>query len=109
LSDDVRNKIGHEFKDPGLLKLALTHSSVGGADNERLEFLGDRVLGVLIADLLIQQFPGETEGSLALKLNALVREETCARVAMKRGPGCSHRPGARRGSCRRSKEAGHTR
>ena len=85
MSDDVRNKFGHEFKDARLLKVALTHSSAGGADNERLEFLGDRVLGVLIADLLIQQFPRETEGSLALKLNALVREETCARVAINAG------------------------
>ena len=65
----------------GLLSRALTHSSMGGADNERLEFLGDRVLGFLIAELLIEQFPEESEGALALKLNALVRMETCARVA----------------------------
>jgi len=63
------------------LARALTHASAGGADNEQLEFLGDRVLGFLIAELLIQQFPQESEGELALKLNALVRMETCARVA----------------------------
>ncbi len=64
-----------------LLSRALTHASMGGADNERLEFLGDRVLGFLIAEILIAQFPDESEGALALKLNALVRMETCARVA----------------------------
>lgn len=72
---------GHKFKDKELLKRALTHASAGGADNERLEFLGDRVLGFLIAELLIELFPQENEGSLALKLNAMVRMETCARVA----------------------------
>lgn len=74
-------KFGHRFKDAGLLSRALTHSSTGDADNERLEFLGDRILGFIIAELLIEQFPNEHEGALALKLNALVRMETCARVA----------------------------
>jgi ribonuclease-3 len=74
-------RFGHRFKDADLLARALTHSSMGGADNERLEFLGDRILGFIIAELLIAQFPHEKEGSLALKLNALVRMETCARVA----------------------------
>jgi len=69
------------FKDPSLLERALTHASAGGDDNERLEFLGDRVLGFLIAEILIKKFPKENEGTLALKLNALVRMETCARVA----------------------------
>ena len=69
------------FRDEALLQRALTHSSAGGADNEQLEFLGDRVLGFLIAEMLIQNFPEETEGALALKLNTLVRMETCARVA----------------------------
>jgi ribonuclease-3 len=64
-----------------LLARALTHSSTGGDDNEQLEFLGDRVLGFLIAELLIKKFPQENEGALALKLNTLVRRETCARVA----------------------------
>jgi ribonuclease-3 len=72
---------GHRFKDAALLARALTHSSTGEADNERLEFLGDRILGFIIAELLIDQFPHEKEGALALKLNALVRMETCARVA----------------------------
>ena len=64
-----------------MLKRALTHSSTGQADNEQLEFLGDRVLGFLVAEMLVQNFPVEREGALALKLNALVRMEACARVA----------------------------
>lgn len=85
MSDGTQISFGHVFKDTRLLKVALTHSSAGGADNERLEFLGDRVLGFLIAELLIQQFPDENEGSLALKQNALIRMETCARVAIESG------------------------
>ena len=73
------------FKDPSLLERALTHASAGGDDNERLEFLGDRVLGFMIAEMLIKKFPKENEGTLALKLNALVRMETCARVAEQAG------------------------
>lgn len=73
---------GHVFNDPELLRRALTHASAGGADNERLEFLGDRILGFLIAEILVKTFTHETEGALALKLNALVRMETCARVAV---------------------------
>lgn len=72
---------GHRFKDRALIERALTHASAGAADNEQLEFLGDRVLGFLVAEVLIAQFPHEKEGGLALKLNALVRMETCARVA----------------------------
>ena len=72
---------GHRFKNSQLLARALTHASAGGDDNEQLEFLGDRVLGFLIAELLMQQFPQENEGALALKLNAMVRMEACARVA----------------------------
>jgi ribonuclease-3 len=72
---------GHRFKNQALITRALTHASAGGADNEQLEFLGDRVLGFLVAELLIKHFPDENEGALALKLNALVRMETCARIA----------------------------
>jgi ribonuclease-3 len=78
-------RFGHAFQDPGLLRRALTHASAGQEDNERLEFLGDRVLGFLIAEMLVARFPGESEGALALKLNALVRMETCARVAIASG------------------------
>ena len=64
----------------------MTHASVGGAEsNERLEFLGDRVLGLLIAEVLIARFPHESEGVLAPRFNALVRKETCAAVAREQG------------------------
>ena len=74
------------FKKPALLKLALTHSSArpGGKpneDNERLEFIGDRVLGLAMAELLSERFPEASEGELARWFNHLVRTETCAEVA----------------------------
>lgn len=75
-------RIGHDFAQPGLLIEALTHPSLGGgAHNQRLEFLGDRVLGLVIAEALLAQDALATEGQLAPRLNALVRKETCAEVA----------------------------
>jgi len=76
--------IGHSFQRPERLELALTHSSAlaGGQDNyERLEFLGDRVLGLVVAELLFSLFPTATEGELSVRLNQLVSAETCAAVA----------------------------
>ena len=65
-----------------MLKRALTHSSANAqASNERLEFLGDRVLGLIAAEKLHGLYPDDAEGALALKFNALVRQETCARAA----------------------------
>lgn len=88
-SEDIaalEQRLGHHFGDPDLLKLALSHSSAGGAgDNERLEFLGDRVLGVVIADKLYADFPDEDEGGLAVRLNAMVRRDACAKVARQAG------------------------
>lgn len=84
----LTERLGHEFRDPGLLDRALTHSSSTGparADNERLEFLGDRVLALLVTEALIARFPDAAEGDLAPRLNALVRKETCARVAQQAG------------------------
>lgn len=73
---------GHKFRDPALIKRALTHASADSiASNERLEFLGDRVLGLVIAEKLYALYPNDTEGALALKLNALVRKEACAAAA----------------------------
>ncbi len=84
----MEDRLGHRFADPALLKRALTHSSADAkASNERLEFLGDRVLGLVIAEKLHALYPGDAEGALALKLNALVRQETCARVAEAAGLG----------------------
>lgn len=85
---DLERRIGHRFQDRELLERALTHASVGdGAkkvrDNEVLEFIGDRVLGLLAAEALAQRFPKAKEGELAPRLNALVSRETCARVARK--------------------------
>jgi ribonuclease-3 len=83
---DLYARLGHDFSDPALLKLALTHASArAGArpqeDNERLEFLGDRVLGLAIAELLADSFPKAREGELARWFNHLVRAETCAEIA----------------------------
>ena len=83
----LTDRLGHEFHDPGLLRRALTHASATrghGSDlinYERLEFLGDRVLGLIIARLLFLRFPDEPEGDLARRLAALVRKETLADVA----------------------------
>jgi ribonuclease-3 len=85
---ELETRLGHRFKDPDLLRRALTHASVSTTDsNERLEFLGDRVLGLVIAEKLHQLYPGDPEGILALKLNALVRSEACALAAEKAGLG----------------------
>jgi ribonuclease-3 len=79
-------RIGHSFTTPALLTLALTHSSarlgsISNEDNERLEFLGDRVLGLAVAELLADSFPHAREGELARWFNNLVRAETCAEIA----------------------------
>lgn len=78
-------RLGHDFAEPSLLKLALTHASARpdskpNDDNERLEFLGDRVLGLAIAELLTNRFPEESEGVLARWFNHMVRTETCAEI-----------------------------
>ena len=77
-------RIGHRFERPELLLRALTHGSVSSpsrADNQRLEFLGDRVLGLVMATALLERDREATEGQLAPRFNALVRKETCAEVA----------------------------
>ncbi|MBV8799487.1 MAG: ribonuclease III [Alphaproteobacteria bacterium] len=80
--ESVEARLGHRFRNRGLLVRALTHASASAdASNERLEFLGDRVLGLAVAEKLFALYPAEAEGILALKLNALVRKEACARAA----------------------------
>jgi ribonuclease-3 len=77
--------LGHSFADRGLLVTALTHMSADGprlASYQRLEFLGDRVLGLSIADMLFARFPQAEEGDLSRRLAELVRKETCAEVAI---------------------------
>lgn len=78
------NRLGYEFKQPELLMRALTHSSLSAVsrpDNQRLEFLGDRVLGLVMAEALYEADQSAAEGQLAPRFNALVRGETCAEVA----------------------------
>ncbi|MEM7709847.1 MAG: ribonuclease III [Pseudomonadota bacterium] len=79
-----QDRIGHRFADPELLIRAMTHSSIGTEtrpDNQRLEFLGDRVLGLVMAEALMSEDRAASEGQLAPRFNALVRKETCADVA----------------------------
>ncbi|KPP90568.1 MAG: ribonuclease III Rnc [Rhodobacteraceae bacterium HLUCCA08] len=80
---DFAGRLGHDFARPDLLVRALTHPSMGGTrgDNQRLEFLGDRVLGLVLAEALYQADAEAAEGQLAPRYNALVRKETCAEVA----------------------------
>lgn len=74
--------IGHNPRDPALFVQALTHGSTGQSpDYQRLEFLGDRVLGMVIADLLFARFPKAAEGQLSAFLNRLVSRESCAEIA----------------------------
>ena len=81
---ELEKCLGYKFKDQDLLARALTHASTrSGAvrtDNERLEFLGDRVLGLAIAGLLIEVFPTLQEGDLARRFNRLVNGGTCALI-----------------------------
>ncbi len=84
--ESFQTSLGYVFRDSSLLRRALTHSSVRAShpelgDNERLEFLGDRVLGLAAAELLSDSFSDASEGELARRLNTLVRMETCAEVA----------------------------
>ncbi|MGX0903960.1 ribonuclease-3 [Roseovarius sp. MBR-79] len=77
-------RLGHDFEQPELLVEALTHSSMSSpsrSDNQRLEFLGDRVLGLVMAEALLEQDRAAAEGLLAPRFNALVRKEACAEVA----------------------------
>jgi ribonuclease-3 len=92
--DDLMQVLGHGFSDLELLRTALTHPSAltrrtgksgprqkGGQDNQRLEFLGDRVLGLVVAEMLYRTFGKEDEGAMAKRLAALVRQEGLAHVA----------------------------
>ncbi len=79
-------KIQYDFKDSSLLALALTQSGANASlNNERLEFIGDRVLGLSVADLLYTMYPNESEGELARRHAMLVSTETLAHVAAEFG------------------------
>jgi len=81
LADWLEEKIGHRPADLALFERALTHSSHGEDNYERLEFLGDRVLALVVAGWLIHAYPDESEGKLSHRLSALVTREVCAEVA----------------------------
>src|SRR5690606_18576457 len=89
---DLETRLGYRFRSRALLRKSLTHASVRQAsgkrrDNERLEFLGDRVLGLAVAELLLEEYPDADEGELARLYNRLVRGRTCAAVARELGLG----------------------
>ena len=79
----LQERIGHAFDEPALLQRALRHASAGRDNNERLEFLGDRVLGLVLAEALYARFPQEPEGALARRFAVLVNKTSCAAVAEK--------------------------
>lgn len=89
---DFEARIGRKFRNKALLREALTHTSVGerkgaAVSYERMEFLGDRVLGLVIAEFLYARFPGAGENDLAPRLNALVNRDACVRAARRIGIG----------------------
>ena len=77
----LSNVIGHQFNDGALLKQALTHRSAKGSHNERLEFLGDSILGFVIAEVLFEKFPKHDEGDLTRMRSSLVKGVTLAEMA----------------------------
>jgi len=86
---DLEAKLAYRFSDPSLAERALTHLSAARSDSassrlesyQRLEFLGDRVLGLAIAEMLYEAYPQASEGELSIRLAALVRREACAEAA----------------------------
>ncbi|MEP1519994.1 ribonuclease III [Ascidiaceihabitans sp.] len=87
---EFETRIGHVFTNPALLTRAVTHASMSSPtreDNQRLEFLGDRVLGLVMAEALFAGDASATEGQMAPRFNALVRKEACADVARDIGLG----------------------
>ena len=87
---DLEHRLGHVFQDRGLLERALTHASAGDGGreirhNERLEFLGDRVLNLLAAERLMLLHPNEREGELSKRMHGLVSRDACASVARRLG------------------------
>ena len=81
MSDEVSQKLNYQFQQPKLLKIALTHRSKGGENNERLEFLGDGVVNFVIAEILFHQYPNASEGDLSRWRASLVNRDTLAEVA----------------------------
>lgn len=80
-TDGLAKSLGYRFEDPGLLDAAVTHRSAGSGNNERLEFLGDAVLGHVIAEWLYTSCPNASEGQLSRLRATLVKRETLAEIA----------------------------
>tara|TARA_B100000575_G_scaffold254850_1_gene224253 strand:+ start:61 stop:726 length:666 start_codon:yes stop_codon:yes gene_type:complete len=81
---DLEKIIKYEFKKSSLLKMALTHKSLNNEiNNEKLEFLGDRVLGLVISEKLLEKYPDEKEGIIDKKFANLVNKQTCSLIAKK--------------------------
>ena len=81
MSGSLSEQLGYKFHDETLLRRALTHAGADSArSNERLEFLGDRVLALVVSENLYRRYPGEDEGALTRRVHALVRWEACAKV-----------------------------
>lgn len=90
--DDIENILDYTFSSPQMLSEALTHASASGEkvdvkNNERLEFLGDRVLGLIVADLLYKRYPDDSEGGLAKRHASLVSGKTLAAIGCDIGIG----------------------
>jgi len=79
--DNLCRHLGYSFTDPHLIEQALTHRSAGGNNNERLEYLGDAILGFVIADALYHHFPHASEGQLSRLRSSLVKRDTLAKIA----------------------------
>ena len=85
---EISKLLDYQFKNNRLLEEALTHASArksSKVNNERLEFLGDRVLGLVIAEELLRKNPNSTEGEIATYYNSLVKKETCSSIAKEIG------------------------
>ncbi len=82
--DRLEASLGHIFKDKGLVQVALTHASASSEqDYERLEFLGDRVLGLILANECFHSCPDDDEGKLSMRLHALARQSALVEIANK--------------------------
>ncbi|MEI8144059.1 MAG: ribonuclease III domain-containing protein, partial [Alphaproteobacteria bacterium] len=110
--DDVESRLGYVFADKALLTRALTHSSAAqGGDHrqgsyQRLEFLGDRVLGLAVAEMLFSLDDKSDEGAMSRRLSELVRAETCAQVASSLDLGAAVRVGSSEAKTGVGKRAG---
>jgi ribonuclease-3 len=103
------DRLGHAFRDPALLRQALTHRSYGTPHNERLEFVGDAVLNCVVARALYDRFPDIPEGDLSRARASLVNQETLAKVARRLGLGGGHTARGRGAAQRRRQSCVHPR